>query len=61
MIRKNNFKTTLVILLRELFEALEVLNPSATFPKSLVFESMRAALGWGVRKEKLNTVSTRTL
>lgn len=61
VIRLNNFKTTIVILLRELFEALEVLDPPAAFLKSLVFESTRAALGCGVKKPKLNTLSTHML
>lgn len=50
MIRKNNFKTPIVILLRELLEALEILDPPATYPKSFVFASICAALGWGVKK-----------
>lgn len=61
VIRKNNFKTPTVILLRELLEALEILDPPATHPKSFVFANIRAALGWGVKKWKLNIMSTHML
>lgn len=61
VIRKNNFKTPIVILLRELFEALEILDPPATYSKSFVFASICAALGWGVKKWKLNMMSTHML
>lgn len=59
--RKNNFKTPIVILLRELFEALEILDPPATYPKSFVFASICAALGWDAKKSKLNTMSLNML
>lgn len=47
----------MALLLRQLFETLEVLDPSASFPMGLVCGSTHADLEWGRKKQELGTVS----